>query len=965
MEKKLSETNFVGCVEDFEQGKVLVWERPVEGGPRKLRLYDPPRYCYVADDNGEYETITKQKVTRRDFDDGREFNQFVKSSTRKIFESDIRPDSRIMMNEYFGRPTPVINYAFFDIELDVIPGKWATPSDAYAPINGITLWQSWTKEYLCYAIPPKKWSEAERESFVEDVAAFAKENKLEFVPKVRLFNTEFDLLRAFTEDISDADLLSGWNSELFDIPYTIARLKKLFGDNVGPAKLCFPGAGAPKMRVVEVFGNEEIAYDLRGRSHVDYMNAFKKFTFEGRTSYSLANIAADELDVDKIDLGISFDEMYNKFFYKFCVYNARDVEILVKLDQKFNFIQLINQMAHENTVPYSAIMGTVRYVDMGITNRVHRIHGRVSINKPTIDENEIKRKVEGAVVFNPKYGLWRWLGSVDINSLYPSVIRALNMSFETFVGQFVNEVDDWRGIMDNRQRKRTHCPNGLKNVRYRSPETLAYDFNEKTYTLLLVSGKSLTKTAPEWRAWLKENNYAMSAFGTVFDQKEEGVVAETLTFWFAERKRLQKEKKLWGAKIKQIVSANSVETVPAGQEKNYVKYKKVWLPETVYHGEEFKHAKHMEEHYDLLQLTKKIQLNSTYGALLNKSFRYNRREIGASTTGTGREITIFMSETIGEALGSESSEIMKCVEVDKKGEISNSYFSDSEYLIYGDTDSNYFMMPVDNKEDAVEIADLMAETVNAVFPTFMSEMFYCTDERSKLISAAREVVAIRGLFLNAKKKYTLRVVDKEGTETDELKFMGSELKKADTPKPIQKFLKHLMDIVLDDQYADVDGMYPVLEKFVNANRKGLIHKTDDVLALGVAKQINNLEEYTKEWKQQELNGTGKAKLPGHVRAAVNFNHLADEFSDNTSKRLRSGDKGVIFYLRPNEYKIKTIAFPADTMRLPDWFNDEFRVDFPLTEEKMIDLKLEGIFEALGKPVPTPKLAIINKEFVRS
>lgn len=556
----MSETNFVGCVEDFEQGKVLVWERPVEGGPRKLRLYDPPRYCYLADDNGEYETITKQKVTRRDFDDGREFNQFVKNyiSTGKIFESDIRPDSRIMMNEYFGRPTPVINYAFFDIELDVIPGKWATPSDAYAPINGITLWQSWTNEYVCYAIPPKKWSDAERESFVEDVAAFAIENKLEFIPKVRLFNTEYDLLRAFTEDISDADLLSGWNSELFDIPYTIARLKKVFGDNVGPAKLCFPGAGAPKMRVVEVFGNQEIAYDLRGRSHVDYMNAFKKFTFEGRTSYSLANIAADELDVDKIDLGISFDEMYNKFFYKFCVYNARDVEILVKLDQKFNFIQLINQMAHENTVPYSAIMGTVRYVDMGITNRVHRIHGKVSINKPTIDENEIKRKVEGAVVFNPKYGLWRWIGSVDINSLYPSVIRALNMSFETFVGQFVNEVDDWRGIMDNRQRKRTHCPNGLKNVRYRSPETLAYDFNEKTYTLLLASGKSLTKTAPEWRAWLKENNYAMSAFGTVFDQKEEGVVAETLTFWFAERKRLQKEKKRYTALVTKIEKEKGV-----------------------------------------------------------------------------------------------------------------------------------------------------------------------------------------------------------------------------------------------------------------------------------------------------------------------------------------------------------------------------------------------------------------------
>ena len=135
------------------------------------------------------------------------------------------------------------------------------------------------------------------------------------------------------------------------------------------------------MRLVEVFGNEEVAYELKGRTHIDYMDAFKKFTFEGRTSYSLASIAADELDVEKIDTGLSFEEMYNKHFFKFCVYNARDVEILQLLDQKFKFVQLINQMAHENTVPYSAIMGTVRYVDMGITNRVHKIHNRVTISK--------------------------------------------------------------------------------------------------------------------------------------------------------------------------------------------------------------------------------------------------------------------------------------------------------------------------------------------------------------------------------------------------------------------------------------------------------------------------------------------------------------------------------------------------------------------------------------------------------
>jgi DNA polymerase elongation subunit (family B) len=610
------ETNFISCVEDFNQNKVMVWERPIGGGPRTLKFYDPPRYFFVQDDNGPYETITNVKVSKVEAGSASEFKELTKAY-RNTFEVDIRPDARVLMNEYFGRPTPVVNYAFFDIEVDVNSKMgWANPQNAYAAVNALTLWQSWTQQYKCYAVPPKNWSDAERLSFNDDVKKFAEEHRLRFIPEFILCRTEEELLSRFIQDIQDCDILSGWNSELFDIPYVIERLKRVYGKDIGPKKLCFPGAEAPRMREVEVFGNVEIAYDLKGRTHVDYMEAFKKFTFEGRTSYSLANIAADELDVDKIDTGLSFEEMYNDHFFKFCVYNARDVEILKMLNDKFNFIQLINQMAHENTVPYGAIMGTVRYVDMGITNRVHRVHNKVTINKPIVDDID-HGKVEGAVVFDPLFGLWKWIGSVDINSLYPSVIRALNMSYETFVGQFHNDVNDWRGIMDDRQRTVEKCPNGLPNVRYRSPEQLSYDYNEREYSMLHVRGDVITKTAPEWREWFRENNYAISAFGTVFDQTQEGVVAETLTFWFAERKRLQAEKKKWGKKEKELLASatemtaeqftefkqtGSISDMPAGMKP----YKKKLVTEEVYN--QLLEVKHQVEHYDLLQLTKKIQL---------------------------------------------------------------------------------------------------------------------------------------------------------------------------------------------------------------------------------------------------------------------------------------------------------------------------------------------------------------------
>ncbi len=217
-------------------------------------------------------------------------------------------------------------------------------------------------------------------------------------------------------------------------------------------------------------------------------------------------------------------------FCLFSVYNARDVEVLVKLDEKFKFMQLVNQMAHDNTVPLVAILGTVRYVETGIMNRAHNVH-KLVVNDKFIpaEENE---KVEGAIVMTPRAGLWKWLGSVDITSLYPSVIRALNMSRETFVGQFRGEEKAWEAIMA------------------KTDEMLCFEFDD---------GTEEYATAAEWATFIFEGGYAISAFGTIFDQSKPGMVADTLTFWFEERKRLQKEKKKYAKLAKELHKTLGVE----------------------------------------------------------------------------------------------------------------------------------------------------------------------------------------------------------------------------------------------------------------------------------------------------------------------------------------------------------------------------------------------------------------------
>lgn len=286
----------------------------------------------------------------------------------------------------------------------------------------------------------------------------------------------------------------------------------------------------------------------------------------------------------------------------------------------------------------------------------------------------------------------------------------------------------------------------------------------------------------------------------------------------------------------------------------------------------------------------------------------------------------------------------------KDGELP--YFFANDILVHN---SCYFKTLATNKEEAVEVADFVAAEITSRFPAFMRRNFNCQPGHDTRISASREIVGSKGLFLNAKKKYTIKVVNLDGFDLDppKLKTVGSEMKKADTPKVIQDFLKELMDIILDG------GPYEQVEKFINTKRREVVLAVKDPITLGVSKQINNLDALYAEWRRTEKVGSGKVRLPGHVRAAVNYNELVQEF-DKGAQPLKAGDKGIIFYLQPNERDLKAIAFPADTDRFPQWFLDNFKLDRKLTEKKMIDAKLLRIFEAMNWEIPTPQ-----KTFVKS
>jgi hypothetical protein len=297
------------------------------------------------------------------------------------------------------------------------------------------------------------------------------------------------------------------------------------------------------------------------------------------------------------------------------------------------------------------------------------------------------------------------------------------------------------------------------------------------------------------------------------------------------------------------------------------------------------------------------------------------------------------------------------------------YFFANGILVHN---SCYFKTHAENAEEAVAVADEVARLTNETFPGFMQRAFNCQPGFDILIKAGREVVARRGLF-QAKKKYVLKVVDLEGSKVDKLKTQGSEIKKSDTPKVIQKFLKELMGHILSG------ANYSEVEKFVNDSRKTLIGKNADIFAMGIAKQVNDLDRFWQAWRQSGKKPSGKVpgwkqdesgrvnpvNIPGHVRAAFMYNELVQQHEEG-AKLIKSGDKVRVFYLKPNALDLKSIALPAEMSQFPEWFADHFEIDRKLTEERMFDSKMESIFSAIRAggsaewEIPTPQNTLINK-----
>jgi DNA polymerase elongation subunit (family B) len=865
--------SYIDSLFDRAHDRIHVVER--RNGTRVYREYPANFVFYYDDPRGKHRSIYDTPVSRFSTRNNKEFRKEVSMhSSKQLYESDINPIFRCLEDNYKGQDAPDLHTAFFDIEVDFNKDRGFSPvDDPFNPITAISVYLNWLDQMVTMAVPPKHMS---METAQELVADF--ENTF-------LFEDERDMIKMFLDLIDDADVLSGWNSEGYDIPYTINRTIRVLSKD-DTRKFCLWGQH-PKKRMFERFGAEQETYDLVGRVHMDYMQLYRKYTYEERHSYSLDAIAEYELGETKTQFEGTLDQLYNQHFKKFIEYNRQDTALLDKLDKKLRFLELASELAHANTVLLQTTMGAVAVTEQAIIVEAHE-RGFVVPNRKQRNDSE-DNQAAGAYVAYPKKGLHEWVGSVDINSLYPSAIRAQNMGPETIVGQLRQTMTD-HYIREKMAKNGGKFADAWENL-FGSLEYTAV-MNTEVGTEITIDwqdGSESTHSAAEiWKLIFDSNQpWILTANGTILTYEKKGIIPGLLERWYSERKDMQAKKK-------------------AATDPKDIAF------------------------WDKRQLVKKINLNSLYGAILNPGCRFFDKRIGQSTTLTGRAIARHMDAYINECITGEYDHV-------------------GEAVIYGDTDSCYFsawsVLKKEvaegrmewSKETCIQLYDSIADQVNDSFPGFMEQAFHCPRDMGELIKCGREMVADRSLFIT-KKRYAVNIIDLEGNRLDvngkigKTKATGLDLKRSDTPKVIQEFLLEILNKILSGVQRDDVIEHIRKFKYEFMERPGW--------EKGSPKRVNNLTKYGAAEAAQ-----GRANMPGHVRAALNWNNMRRMNSDNYSMQIVDGMKTIVCKLKSNALGWTSIGYPTDEQRLPAWFT-ELPFDDGLMEATVVDQKIDNLLGVL-------------------
>ena len=714
----------------------------------------------------------------------------------------------------------LVNVMYIDIEVQSDQG-FPEPALAQQPITAITIKTNVDDTFYTWGIG----------GFSPEIS-IVKDTRIEY----KRCMDEHSLLKSFLQHYHNniPDIVSGWNSEEFDMPYIINRIARILGED--------------QLRKLSLFGHkpelnkEGTMYKITGTTQLDFMKLFKKlgYTYGNQESYKLDNIANVVLGEKKLDYSeySSLAALYRENHQKFIDYNIRDTQLVERMEDKTGFVALALTLAHKANANYITSFGSVKIWDTYIYNVLRRRN--IVINQP--DPVHSDRRIEGAYVKQPLTGMHDWVCSFDLNSLYPHLIMQYNMSPETIAD----------GVMPGAD----------------------------------------VETLLEKRKFDIPEGHCLSSTGQLFRTDTHGVFPQIVEELYNERS-VTKKKALSAMQDLEKIDKEDVH-------QRFQMEKKISL-------------------YNNQQMAVKIMMNSLYGAMSNKWFRYYDIRMAESITISG-QLTIRWAE---QRINKYLNELLETDNVDYVLAID----TDSLYVRLGDLVNRVMPNETDPDKICKFIDKVAAQKIEPLLADAYAELKDYVNAYEQKMVMAREIIASRVVF-TGKKRYIANVLNNEGVQysSPKLKVTGIESVRSSTPQVCRQLIEKTLKLILnEDEFAVQAFIRQARDKF-----KGL--PVEDV---AFPRGVNNLNKKQKE-------GIG---MPIHVRAARKYNEMVKEKSlNNKYETIQNGDKIKFTYLKmPNPAKQNVIAFP---IILPNEFDLVRFVDYDMQFDKSYLDPIKNILDAI-------------------
>lgn len=728
--------------------------------------------------------------------------------------------------------------------------------------------------------------------------------ELDYVKYVRC-RSEEDMLKQFLDVWSSdewlPDIVTGWNVEFFDIPYIINRIERLLGEQT--AKKLSPWKRWEKrLDPTSLMKNKKNDSDVKdyiriplGITVLDYMQLYKKFTFSQQESFKLDHIAFLELGERKIDyneLGFeSLDEFYKKDFQNFINYNIRDVDLVYRIDQKMKLLEQVYAIAYDGKVNLIDSLTTVGMWDIIIHN--YLINQNIVI--PLKQKREKVRQIEGAYVKDPQNGLHKWVVSFDLNSLYPHLIMQYNISPETLEGQLLEfdlavtnkSVDMFLDGCIDTERTEEERLSIINNI-MSSLEANDVHIPKKDIGI----NNNLVMNNSSIREILTKHDLTITPTGCLFNKQKRGFLPTLMETMYNDRT-------VW--KKRMIEAKKAYEASKTQELENEI------------------------ARCHNMQLAKKIQLNSAYGALSNMFFRWFDNRLAESITKSGQLSIRWMEKKINEHL----NKILQT--------------ADQDYVLAIDTDSMYITLDalVDKvfagKEAPTteQVVSFLDRTCQQVLEPFIDKQYakladYVSAYEQKM-KMKREAIANKGIW-TGKKHYILNVWDLEGVRYKEpkLKMQGIEAVRSSTPSACRNYIKEALHIIMN-------GTEPELWNYISTKRKAF--KSLPFEEVAFPRSVRGLIEkdvYDNNGKLiQKAYNTGSLNFlpstPIHVKGALMYNYLLKHKKlDHKYPLIGEGEKIKFCYV------LDSSPIPTNVIAAPGKLPKELNMDRFLDREMQFD-----------------------------